>query len=291
MIKNLLFISTAAMAFILANGVYAAGPNGANAQAQIQVQTQVVNQGTETNIQMMTEERTQSGDAVNPIAPQGAAPIQAKIQQNLPEDTADNQVKLQPRAVDQGAGVQNQANGNGAMQPANTVRPGTSTAVQAQQQLRDGSGTSTDDRGEQSSATAQQRRSQVANAVQVMLQLSDKNGGIGQQIRTIAQSQTQNQEKLETSLAKVQNRGAVAKFLFGPNYGEINNAEKTLEQNREQIRQLNQIKDQLANQADQQQLAEQISLLEKNNLQISESLADAQQGVSLFGWLNRLFAK
>ncbi|HBI34071.1 MAG TPA: hypothetical protein DEA43_02345 [Candidatus Moranbacteria bacterium] len=138
--------------------------------------------------------------------------------------------------------------------------------------------------------TATQKRSMVANAVQAMLQLADRNGGIGQQVKTIAQNQNQNQVKLEKNIEKIESRGAVAKFFVGPNYGEIKDSQKTLEQNREQIRQLNQIKTQLSNEGDQQQLTEQIKILEQANQEIESVLQNAQEGVSLFGWLNKLLS-
>jgi hypothetical protein len=137
---------------------------------------------------------------------------------------------------------------------------------------------------------SEQRRSQVANAVQTMLQVADRSGGIGQQVRVIAQSQNQNQIKLEQNIEKIQSRSDLAKFFIGPNYGEIKNAQKTLEQNREQIKQLNQIQTQLTNQGDQQQLMEQIKILEQANLEIENSLIESQKGFSLFGWLNKLIS-
>ncbi|MCG2694018.1 hypothetical protein L6259_01955, partial [Candidatus Parcubacteria bacterium] len=140
---------------------------------------------------------------------------------------------------------------------------------------------------------AQQRRSQVAGAAQKMLQVADRNGesGIGQQVRTIAQTQTQNHEKLEASLQKVQSRNGLVKFFIGPNYGEINSAKKSLEENREQIKQLNQVKNQLANEGDRQTLAEQVQLLEQADLEIENSLDVSQEGFSLFGWIFKLFSK
>ncbi|MFA6300721.1 MAG: hypothetical protein WC609_00005 [Candidatus Paceibacterota bacterium] len=142
-----------------------------------------------------------------------------------------------------------------------------------------------EDGQESESDVATQRRSVVANAVQEMLQIADRNGGIGEQVKTIAQAQNQNQEKIEVSLAKAQDKSGFAKFFFGPNYGEILNAEKLLEQNREQIKQLNEIKNQLINKGDEQALAVQIKTLEQANLEIENSLVKEKSGFSLFGWL------
>ena len=140
------------------------------------------------------------------------------------------------------------------------------------------------------SNSSQQKRSQVADAVQTMLQIAERNGGIGQQVRVIAQTQNQNQAKLDQNIEKIQSRSGFAKFFIGPNYGEIKDAQKTLEQNKEQIRQLNQIRTQLSNQGDRQQLTEQIRILEQANQDIETSLSNAQKGFSLFGWLNNLLS-
>jgi len=136
---------------------------------------------------------------------------------------------------------------------------------------------------------AEQRRSQVANAVQEMVHVAERNGGIGEQVRIIAQAQNQNQEKIETGLQKIQNRNAFVKFFAGPDYAEIENIQKIMEHNQAQIQQLNQIKDQLISQEDQQAIVEQIQLLEQVNLGVENILDNSRKGFNLFGWLFRLF--
>ncbi len=137
---------------------------------------------------------------------------------------------------------------------------------------------------------AEQRRSQIANAVQTMLQVAERNSGIGEQVRIIAQAQTQNQEQLESSLEKVQKRNEFIKLFFGPDYDEINKAEEVLVQNREQIGQLSQIKNELTNQTDQQALTQQIQMLEQANLEIENSLGNEKKGFSLLGWVFKMFS-
>lgn len=141
------------------------------------------------------------------------------------------------------------------------------------------------------SQVAEQRRSDIASAVQEILQVAEKDSIVGQQVKIIAQTQTQNQEKLEAILQKVQSRSGFTKFFVGPDYGEINNAKKLLEQNREQIKQLNQVENQLSDQDDQQKLTEQVQLLEQSNQEIENSLNTSQKGFSLFGWMFKLFVK
>ncbi|OHA95768.1 MAG: hypothetical protein A3C63_02060 [Candidatus Zambryskibacteria bacterium RIFCSPHIGHO2_02_FULL_39_82] len=141
------------------------------------------------------------------------------------------------------------------------------------------------------SQVAEQRKSDVASAVQKIIQITEKDSEVGQQVKTIAEIQAQSQEKLETSLQKVQSRSGFTKFFVGPNYSEINNAKKLLEQNREQIKQLDEIQNQIINKNDKQKLTEQVQLLEQTNQEIENSLNTSQKGFNLFGWIFRLFTK
>ncbi|MFH0955627.1 MAG: hypothetical protein V1801_00190 [Candidatus Falkowbacteria bacterium] len=262
--NKILMAGALTMVFAIAGNAYAVGQNsnsGTGTGNQAQQQTQTANQGEDSQIQTQNSEQAQSG---NTTGTNTGTQNQQQIQQELQDGSgAGNQVQNQNQIKNQGETNQIQ----------NSEQEGTQNKNKA------------------GSVVAEQRRSQVANAVQEMLQVAERNGGIGQQVKTIAQTQTQNQEKLEMSLEKVQSRGGFAKFFVGPNYGEINNAKKILKQNREQIERLDQVKNQLASQGDQQQLAEQIKTLEQANLEIENSLGTAQKGFSLFGWMFRLFSK
>ena len=135
------------------------------------------------------------------------------------------------------------------------------------------------------------RRSRVAAAVQALLQVADRNGGIGKEVRVIAQNQNQNQETAENSLEANQKKGKVAKFFFGPNYKEIKKTQKLLEQNQEQVDRLTQIQGQITDQADQQKITEQIQELQKVNQETQDLLKTISKDLSLFGWIVKLFTK
>lgn len=173
----------------------------------------------------------------------------------------------------------------------NAVRnQGENTQIQTQEQntvQTQDSGVNKANKGNSANPSGQ-TKSPVANAVQTMLQIAERNSGIGQQVKIIAQNQNQNQAKLEQNVEKIKSRGIFAKFFVGADYGEIKDAQKTLEQNKEQIRQLNQIRTQLSNEGDQQQLMEQIKVLRDANQGIENSISDAQGGFSLFGWLSKM---
>jgi hypothetical protein len=252
--RKILVVSVLIIVFTFTTSVYAVGQNSrVETDSQVQLQTQTANQGEDSQIQIQNNEQLQ---VENTVGENMGTQTQQQVQQQLQDGSgAGNQVQNQ--------GKTNQLQESG------------------QQQMQSQTG----------SALSEQRRSRVANAVQEMLQIVEANGGVGQQIKVIAQNQNQNQEKIEASLQKVQNRSGFAKFFIGANYGEINNAKKILEQNHEQIQQLNKIKSQLSSQNDQKQLTVQIQTLEQINLQIGNYLETAQKGFSLFGWMFRLFSK
>lgn len=288
--NKILAVSFLLSAFVFVGNAFAANqgsgtgsPAGMNSgqtavssttETQAQITTQTANQGENSQIQTQTSVQTQTGTAGQ--AGTGAGGVQTQSSQ---QPQTGNGTQAQQKMQD-GSGSGDQVQNQGQIQ---------NQGEEKQIQTNENQGSKNQNSIGNTNAT--QRKSQVANAVQQMLQLAERNGGIGEQVRTIAQTQTQNQEKIEANLEKIQGRSGVAKFFIGPNYGEINNAKRTLEQNKEQLKQLNEIKNQLSNQGDQQILTEQIQTLEQANSQIETSLEESQKGFSLLGWMFKWFAK
>lgn len=218
-------------------------------------------------------------------------------------------VFAQGNNIEQGRMYQNQGEVTQLQAGEQAIEP---TGLQLEQKLRDGSGDGAMNQNQNQGDVSQvkneekeakkqgemvgmknseQRRSGVANAVQEMLQIGERNGGIGEQVREVARAQNQDHEKIEASLQKVQNRGGLARFLIGPDYGEINNAKNLLEKNKERIMVLNQIRDQVTDTVEIEALMERTRLLEQVNSEIENSLEEEQKGFSLFGWLFRRLNK
>lgn len=135
-----------------------------------------------------------------------------------------------------------------------------------------------------------ERRSEVANAVQAMLKVSNRNEGIGEQIREIAQNQNQIQNNIENSLEKLQNRNKFLRFLVGPNYKELKEIERNVENQKEKIEGLNNLKDLISE--------EDKELIEENLTEIKTVIDDVEKEIivnkkvfSLFGWFTKIFLK
>jgi hypothetical protein len=192
-------------------------------------------------------------------------------------EVQQNQIKLQEETQNQpqaGEGVM-----NGKIQ-----------SNQNQQKAMDGTATGQQSQN-QTNGTAVQRRSIAANAVQGMLQIAERNQGIGQQIREIAQAQNQNQEQIESGLAQIKNRGQLKKFFFGPDYKNLNLIEERLANHEEKLEQLKQLTTQITNEADSTKLQEQITVIEQVKEELRKEVDEEGGGFSLFGWLNKLFIK
>lgn len=143
----------------------------------------------------------------------------------------------------------------------------------------------------QAGDTATQRRSRIANAAQQMLQVAERNQGIGQRIRVMAQAQNQDQEQIETKMKEVKNRGRLRKFFFGPDYKGLNSVKDRLANHEERIAELKEMASQITNEGDAQILEEQIAAMEQVKAELEEEVGDQSKGFSLFGWLMKRFAK
>lgn len=145
------------------------------------------------------------------------------------------------------------------------------------------------DREAEEKSMGEQRRSQVANAVHQMLQLADRVGGIGEQVRIIAQSQQQNHEEVEAKVEKIKERTGFAKFFIGPKYNEIEKTKDLIKQDKEKINQLEVIKSNLTNEEDKIKIDEQIAIIKGAISEVEKIVGEEQSGFSLFGWLSKVF--
>lgn len=143
----------------------------------------------------------------------------------------------------------------------------------------------------QGTGTLMQIKAQVQTAARALIQAGANatTSGLGDQIRTIAQNQVENQARIQSSIEKIQQRPGLAKLFIGPNYGEVNNAQRLITENTQQIRQLEQIAAQVSNGGDQQAIATQVQNLQEANNRLGNSLDEARSGFSFFGWLFQLF--
>ncbi len=262
--KKIIISGVAALALIFAGQALAASTNKGSADSG------PVEQAAQTGMQ---DQAAQAGQQVE-TANQGE---DSQMQ-------AENQVQVQADAESD----------------ASATAGGVGTQLREQEELTDESGAArqagqlsqNQAKGQnQANGRALERRSRVANAVQEMLQVAERNQGIGQQIRTIAQAQNQEQEQIEAEMAQVKNRGQIRKFFFGPDYKSLNTVADRLAKHAEKIAQLKALLPQINDADDIANLQEQIAVMEGITAEIQNEADSASKGFSLFGWLNKMFSK
>lgn len=137
---------------------------------------------------------------------------------------------------------------------------------------------------------AVQNMSMVAEKVQEMLQIRTS-GGIGDQVRGVAQEQGNSQQKIQGDLEKIEARSGFLKTILGPDYVSINRVRKEMEQNQLRIQRLEELQNQLANQSDISVVQETIEALTLQNTSLQEMLDVEESQSSLLGWLVKLFTR
>lgn len=142
--------------------------------------------------------------------------------------------------------------------------------------------------GLQNNGLGDENMSEVAKQVQALLQVRTT-GGIGQQVREIAQAQNQAQTQIQAQLDKLDSKGKVARFLTGTNFEAIKSLEQQISANQLRIQELTMIATQLTNQSDITMVQETIQALIQENIDLQEKVATEMQTRSLFGWLFKLF--
>ena len=135
-------------------------------------------------------------------------------------------------------------------------------------------------------------RSVVANFVQSLLRVASRQeGGIGEQVRVVAQEQNQNREKTADQIESIEKRNKIKTFLIGTNYKNVGALRSEMVRTRNRLEKLNRLMEQTTNAADKTELQNQIQTLEQEQAKIETLLKKAEGKFSLFGWLVKLFSR
>jgi len=129
----------------------------------------------------------------------------------------------------------------------------------------------------------------VSDQVHELIETVGAKGGIGQQVREIAQSQTKLQDEIKLDVTQLNSRGTVSKFFIGSDKKLIKSMEQKMEQNRLMIQQLEELKLQTKNTGDLQQLQETIDLMTYQNTSLQKKIDKENKSNGMFGWLVNLF--
>lgn len=134
-------------------------------------------------------------------------------------------------------------------------------------------------------------RSVVATFVQSLLAVADRDGGIGKQVRVIAQQQNDSKEQTSEAIDKIENRSKFKTFLLGPDYKNIGALRSEMVKTRNQIEQLKRLAEKANSKKNTEDIQSQIINLELEQENINNFIYDNESEFSLFGWAAKLFVK
>ena len=162
--------------------------------------------------------------------------------------------------------------------------------IQTQEQEQTGTDEGKGINSQNRNQNAVEHMSEVAKKVQELQQIREE-GGLGEQVRQIAQEQSIAQSVIKQNVDKLNSRGALKKLLLGTDYSAIKTLKAQLAMNQLRITQLEQIQTQLINQEDVVMVQATIQSLIEQNTALQNQINTEEKTKSMFGWMFKFFAR
>ncbi|EKD46875.1 MAG: hypothetical protein ACD_67C00031G0001 [uncultured bacterium] len=134
-------------------------------------------------------------------------------------------------------------------------------------------------------------RNTMAVFVRSLLAIADREGGIRQEVRVIAEQQNETKDRASDLINAVESRSKVKTFFIGTSYKNLGELRSQMVQTKNQIDQLKRLADKAENEQSKAELQAQIQVLEQQEAGINTFIAQNESKFSLFGWAIKLFRK
>ena len=136
---------------------------------------------------------------------------------------------------------------------------------------------------------AQEHRSVVANFVQSLVHVANRDGGIGEQVRVIAHEQSLSASTTLQAMQIVQTRSKVKTFFLGTDYDNVGALRTQMVMTRNRLTQLSNLMLRTQNASSTEEIRNQVLTLEEEQAKIQNFIDEQENKFSLFGWLVKLF--
>lgn len=155
----------------------------------------------------------------------------------------------------------------------------TSTAAKAKENA---TSTAAKVKGESNGAD---HRSVVASFVKTLLASADRLGGIGQEVRVIANEQASSSEKVSAALDKVSKRSGFITFLIGSDYKTLGEIRSEIGGTEARIAKLQKELEAVAGTSEEAAIQAEITALEAEIADVKTFVDSNESTFSLFGWM------
>ena len=137
--------------------------------------------------------------------------------------------------------------------------------------------------------TAAEHRSAVAILVRSLLAVADREGGIGTEVRAVAQAQQDSASTSATAIDHVEARNDLLVFLIGSDYKNLGVIRSEAATTENSISRLERLRDQASSTEAKAELSAQITVLETEQVKLETFVEAHESAFSLFGWFVKLF--
>lgn len=131
----------------------------------------------------------------------------------------------------------------------------------------------------------QNRRSEIADAVQKMVNAESRMGGIGPQVSQLAREYNASSKNVEMAREKIQQRNRIMKFFMGNDMAEVAKMEQEYAQNQVRIENMKTLVQRVTNAAERTALQNEIAALEQEQTQLRLEINAAKEEKGLFGFI------
>ena len=134
-----------------------------------------------------------------------------------------------------------------------------------------------------------ENRSEVSARVQALLQAADRDGGIGADIRAVANEYASSSERAAEAKAEVESRPGWLTFIIGTDYGNLGRLRSEIATTENHIQRLTNAMDRSTDASVKADLQAQIDVLEAQASATAEFVVENESKFSVFGWFFRIF--
>jgi len=185
----------------------------------------------------------------------------------------------------------NEYNAEVEVTKSNNPGPSGSTKMESGEQNTRGTNSNAVSAQATSSTRGSTERSAVASFVQSLLSVANRDGGIGPEVRLVAQEQASTSEKVKTDMDNLGGESKIKVFLFGPNYRNLGDLRSSIVTTQNNIDRLKKAQTKATSASVKADLEVQIKALE-DVASSTEAFVEANESkLSILGWFVKIFVK
>ncbi|MCK5080688.1 MAG: hypothetical protein KAQ63_00860 [Candidatus Moranbacteria bacterium] len=143
-------------------------------------------------------------------------------------------------------------------------------------------------KGNSKAKSADELKGSAAKVVKGLKDVAEDEPKIGKKLAGLAEDQEAIQDEVIGAVEKIEKQNKAKVFLLGTDYKNLGQLRSTMVQNRNQIRQLIQLMDQVEDGENKLALQEQLSTMMEERTGIVALIEENESSFSLFGWAFRL---